>query len=102
MDAVWPMAQAPNTYPDLLKEGLKLHRVKKMLLWGTADPNYREDITDTWDIKMKAVNIMQSQIGPEGNPDFLTMLVGMNKEAGKAANCQYAEAFHQMDVHPRL
>ncbi len=102
MDAVWPMAQAPNTYPDLLKEGLQLHRVKKMLLWGTAEPNYRVDITDTWDIKMAAVNCLQSQIGPEGNPDFLKMLVEMNKTAGKAENYDYAEAFHRMDVHPRL
>lgn len=102
MDAVWPMALAPNTYPDLQNEGLQLHKTKKMLLWQTDEPNYRVDISDTFDIKMKAVNCMQSQIGPQGNPDFLEMLVKMNREAGKAENYTCCEAFHQIEVLQRL
>ena len=102
MDVVWPMAQAPNTYPDLLKEGLQLHKVKQMLLWQTAEPNFRSDISDLFELKMKAVNCMQTQIGPRGNPDFLEQLIKMNQEAGKAENYAYAEAFNRMDVLQRL
>jgi len=102
LDAVWPTALAPNAYPDLLKEGLRLHKVKKILLWQSASPNYRSDITGTFEQKMKAVNCMQSQIGPQGNPDFLEMLVKMNQEAGKAENYAYCEAFYQIDVLQRL
>ncbi len=102
MDVVWPMALAPNTYPDLLKEGLKLHKVQKLLLWQTAEPNYRCDISDLYDLKMQAVNCMQSQIGPAGNPDFLPMLMNLMKEAAKGQNYAYGEAFHQLDVLQRL
>jgi LmbE family N-acetylglucosaminyl deacetylase len=102
LDAVWPTALAPNTYPDLLQEGFQLHKVKKMLIWQSAAPNYRSDITSTFEQKMAAVNCMQSQIGPQGNPDFLEMLVKMNREAGKAENYAYCEAFYQIEVLQRL
>jgi LmbE family N-acetylglucosaminyl deacetylase len=102
LDVVWPMALAPNAYPDLLKEGLQLHKVKKMLLWQNAAPNYLSNISDTFQQKMAAVNCMQSQIGPQGNPDFLEKLVEMNREAGKKENYAYCEAFYQIEVLQRL
>lgn len=103
MDAVWPLAQAPNYYRDLMSEGLSLHRAKELYIWGGGEPNFYSNITDTWEIKMKAVAIHQSQIGPNGsNPDFLNFLKEGNRNAGKAANCEYAEAFHRLDVLQRL
>jgi len=102
LDAVWPTAQAPNTYRDLLDQGLKLHRVKEVLLWGTAQPNCRYEINDTFDVKMKACRMHQSQIGPQGNPDFDARLVESAKTVGKAENWQYGEAFHRIEVPQRL
>jgi LmbE family N-acetylglucosaminyl deacetylase len=102
MDAVWPMAQAPNTYRDLLAQGLKLHKVKEILLWQAAQPNYRIDITDTYETKMAACRCHQSQIGPQGNPDFYDMLVDFARTAGKSENCKWAEAFNRIEVLQRL
>jgi len=102
LDAVWPTAQAPNTYRDLLAQGLQLHRVKEILLWGAAEPNVRYDISDTFDLKMKACRIHQSQIGPQGNPDFDARLVVTAGTVGKAENYRYAEAFHRIEVPKRL
>jgi LmbE family N-acetylglucosaminyl deacetylase len=102
MDAVWPMAQAPNTYRDLLAQGLKLHKVKQMLIWQSAQPNYRSDISATYETKMAACRTHQSQIGPQGNPDFYEMLVEFARTAGKAENCQWAEAFNRIEVLQRL
>jgi len=103
LDAVWPMCLAPNSYRDLLEEGLQMHKVQEMLLWETIEPNQYRDISDTFDLKMKAIDCHQSQIGPNGNaPDFLDMLTDMAKSAGKAINCQWGEAFHQIDVLQRL
>jgi LmbE family N-acetylglucosaminyl deacetylase len=102
LDAVLPTAQAPNAYPDLLQQGLQLHKVKKVLLWQTAEPNYRCDITDTYDLKMAAVNCLQSQIGPQGNPEFLPQLLTMAREGAKGENYAYGEAFHQIEVLQRL
>jgi LmbE family N-acetylglucosaminyl deacetylase len=102
LDVVWPTALAPNTYPDLIEQGLQLHKVKKVFLWQAGEPNYRFNITDTFDLKMAAVNCLQSQIGPQGNPEFLAKLVEMNREAAKGENYTYAEAFYTMDVLQRL
>jgi LmbE family N-acetylglucosaminyl deacetylase len=102
MDAVWPTAQAPNAYPDLLSQGLQLHKVKKMLLWQTAEPNLRYDISPYFDLKMAAVNCLQSQIGPQGNADFLPRLVEFSREAAKGQNFQYGEAFREIEVLQRL
>jgi LmbE family N-acetylglucosaminyl deacetylase len=102
LDVVWPTILAPNTYPDLIEQGLRPHKVKKLFLWQAGEPNYRFDITDTFDLKMAAVNCLQSQIGPQGNPDFLEKLVEMNREAGKNENYKYAEAFYMIDVLQRL
>jgi LmbE family N-acetylglucosaminyl deacetylase len=102
MDAVWPAAQAPNTYRDLLAAGLSLHRVKEILLWGAGSPNIRYDITDTFELKMKACRIHQSQIGPQGNPDFDARLVVTAETVGKAEGYRYAESFHRIEVPQRL
>jgi len=102
LDAVWPTAQAPNTYRDLLAQGLQLHRVKEVLLWGAAAPNCRYNISDTFDIKMKACRIHQSQLGPQGNPDFDARLVETARTVGKAENYNFAEAFHRIEVPQRL
>jgi LmbE family N-acetylglucosaminyl deacetylase len=102
MDAVWPTALAPNAYPDLIKEGLQLHKVQKLLLWQTIEPNLRYDISDYFDLKMAAINCLQSQIGPQGNEEFLQKLPEFAMQAAKGQNYKYGEAFHQIDVHQRL
>ena len=102
MDVVWPTALAPNTYRDLLEQGLKLHKVKEMLLWGAAQHNCIYDITDTYETKMKACRIHQSQIGPQGNPDFDARLVETASTVGKPQGYKYAEAFHWLPVLQRL
>lgn len=103
LDIVWPMALAPNSYRDLIAEGLEMHRAKELYIWASGEPNYYSDITDTWDIKMQAVGIHQSQIGPNGSaPDFLEFLKEGNKNAGEQAGCKWAEAFNYMEVLQRL
>jgi len=103
LDVVWPMALAPNTYRDLLKQGFQLHKVKEMLLWQAGEPNYYSDISDTFDIKMSAAHCHQSQIGAQGNnPEFAKFLTETAKTAAKAANYQWGEAFNRIEVLQRL
>jgi LmbE family N-acetylglucosaminyl deacetylase len=102
LDAIWPFTLAPNTYRDLLQEGLQLHKVKEILIWSPATPNFRTDISDTYELKMAACRCHQSQIGPQGNPEFYPMLIESAKNAGKAINTQWAEAFNRIEVLQRL
>ncbi len=103
LDVVWPLAQAPNYYRDLISEGLELHRAKELYIWASGEPNYVSDITSTIDIKMKAVEFHQSQIGPNGsNPDFLAFLKEGMKNTGKKINGEWGEAFYRLEVLQRL
>ncbi|MBN2239144.1 MAG: PIG-L family deacetylase [Dehalococcoidales bacterium] len=103
MDVVWPTALAPNKYRDLIAEGLEIHRAKEMLLWAAGNYNYYSDITDTFELKMKAVWVHQSQIGPNGSaPDFYEVLKQGAKNNGKVIGTEYAEAFNRLEVLQRL
>ncbi len=102
LDAVWPTAQAPNTYRDLLQEGLQLHRVKEVLLWQTSEPNYKVDISDTFDIKMAAFQCHKSQIGDPVEPEFADRILESAKNVAQGENYKLGEVFHHQEVPPRL
>jgi LmbE family N-acetylglucosaminyl deacetylase len=102
LDSIWPTALAPNNYPDLLAEGLQVHKVKQVMFWQAPTPNYKNDISDVWDIKIKACRIHQSQIGPQGNPEFDPMLAEISRGYAKGTNYEYGEDFNRIDVLQRL
>jgi len=41
LDAIFPYARDPHSYPDFMKEGLRPHKVKEILFWAADDVNYR-------------------------------------------------------------
>jgi LmbE family N-acetylglucosaminyl deacetylase len=101
MDSVWPAALSPNTYPDLLAEGYKTHRVKEVWLWAPTEPNYRYDISDTFDIKMEAFACHKTQQG-EPFPEFLKMFSERAIACAKGTEYKMAESFHRLEVLQRL
>ncbi len=101
LDAVWPFALAPNTYRDLMEEGLSLHRVRQVLLWATGQTNCSYDITATFEAKLKAVRCHQTQVSvlPLG---WYQRLVERHKAAAKGTSYELAEAFQRIEVLQRL
>ncbi|MBN1189161.1 MAG: PIG-L family deacetylase [Dehalococcoidales bacterium] len=102
MDAVWPCAHAPNTYRSLLKESLQLHKVKQVLLWNPTEPNYSRDISAVFDTKVSALACHKSQVGPGPDASFIEFLTDLNKKAAQGQDYRLGEAFHRVDVPPRL
>ena len=102
LDTVWPTALAPNTYRDLLEEGLQPHKVQEILLWQTPEPNYYVDITDTFDKKAAAFACHPSQIGDPVLPEFADRIKETAETMGKRIGCKCAEAFHREEVLQRL
>ena len=98
LDALFPYARDHLAYPDLLKEGLEPHKVKEMLFWATDSPNYRTDITETFDIKLAALRCHKSQVGDDLAPDLEKWLREMAKERAKGENFELAEAFHREEI----
>jgi LmbE family N-acetylglucosaminyl deacetylase len=96
LDAVYPYARDFLAYPDLLDEGYEPHKVKEVLLWASEDPNYRSDITDTFDIKLAALRCHKSQVGDWA--EIEAWLRDWAKEAAKGESFELAEAFHREEV----
>jgi LmbE family N-acetylglucosaminyl deacetylase len=60
--AVFPSAETRFVFPELLEEGLEPHRVLKLFLFASADPDTWVDITETVDLKVAALKAHQSQV----------------------------------------
>jgi LmbE family N-acetylglucosaminyl deacetylase len=102
LDDVWPTAQAPNTYRDLLEQGYRLHKVKEVWLWQSDQPNLYFDITATFDIKKNALKCHASQRTAPENPEFDAQVSERAMAAAKGQNYKFGEAFLRFEVLQRL
>jgi len=97
LDAIFPYARDYHAYPDLIQEGLLPHKVREVLLWGTEDPNYRSDITNTFDIKLTALLCHKSQVGGFA-PALEERLRERAKMMSKGEGYELAESFHRVEI----
>lgn len=98
LDAVFPYARDPLSYPDLMKEGLNPHKVKEILLWASEDVNYRSDITKTFHLKLTALRCHKSQVGHIPLKDLEDRLTQRHTMMAEGENFQLAEAFHRVEI----
>ena len=95
IQAVYPDARNPFAFTDLLNdEGLKPWRVKEVWMMGFANPDHFVDITDTFDLKMKALHSHVSQTAHNTELENMVREWGQ-RNAGVAgfAKGRIAEAF---------
>lgn len=84
-------------FPEQLKGGkLKHHRVSRVLLFGTRDPNIWFDITSTLDKKIAALQSHVSQLGDR--TDFPERMRAWAKTTGAAWEVPHAEAFRYLEL----
>jgi LmbE family N-acetylglucosaminyl deacetylase len=81
-------------FPELLGEGLEPHKVRTLWLplWA-ADGDTRVDISETIDLKVKAVRTHRSQMENMGEFDIDAKLREYATRVGAHGGLQYAEAF---------
>ena len=83
-------------YPEQLTKGLTHHRVSRVLLFGTGDPNVWFDVTSTMKTKIHALQAHESQVS-----DFTGLAQRMHAFAaatGKAWGLEKAEAFRYLEL----
>jgi len=84
-------------FPHHLKGGkLKKHRVARVLLFGSREPNIWFDISGTLEKKIKALQSHESQVGRHEN--FPERIRAMTKNAGAAWDLPAAEAFRYLEL----
>lgn len=86
-------------YPEL---GLEKHRPEAILLWGADEPDYWEDISPTFDVKIAALLCHSSQTqstmndatnGDEASVAFITRMREWSARNGEAVGLPVAECF---------
>ncbi len=63
VDAVFPASQNELYFPELLSEQLNPHHVEEVWLSLPKEANITLDVTETWPLKVKALEEHISQIG---------------------------------------
>ncbi|MFQ5899757.1 MAG: PIG-L deacetylase family protein [Candidatus Methylomirabilia bacterium] len=94
LDCVYPLARDHLSFPELLAQGLEPHNVREVyLMWGDG-PDVVVDISDTMDLKLKALACHASQFG-----EFAFVEARVRERAarlGKLKGYAYAEAFQRI------
>jgi LmbE family N-acetylglucosaminyl deacetylase len=88
LSAVMPDAPTRLMFPELLDEGIEPFEVHNLWL-SSGEPDTYVDITDTIEIKLKALQEHVSQLGPDAESRVRERAQQVGQEAGHA----FAEAF---------
>jgi LmbE family N-acetylglucosaminyl deacetylase len=91
LDAVFPAVGSPVFFPELLEQGFEPHMPKEIWCSLTSQPNTILDVTDTWDVKLKALLEHTTQIQ---EPDKLAeRMKARRAEDSTEENPRYEEKF---------
>jgi len=98
LDACYPLARDLLSFPEHVKAGLNPHKVKELLLHSFVpeNANFYVDVTDTLEIKLKALSLHKSQVGDMKRVE--KRMRDRAQAAGKLAGCRYAEAFVRLQM----
>jgi LmbE family N-acetylglucosaminyl deacetylase len=91
--AVFPSAGSRLMFTDLLSAGYEPHDVKRFYIHGTDKVNAWVDITETLELKIKALQQHVSQINPEEVGKWMHEWA---EEEAKGQEMKYAEAYKVM------
>jgi LmbE family N-acetylglucosaminyl deacetylase len=92
LDAVFPAADNPFFFPELIKdEGLQPHKPREVWVSLTGNPTVTLDVTDTWEIKIRALKEHKSQIGDP--KEFEQRMRARKSEKSTEENEYYEEKF---------
>jgi len=90
LDAIFPAAGQPNLFEELAEEGITAHKVRKVYVTSWSQSDTFVNISDTIDLKIKALKKHVSQMG-EWDPE--PRVKEWAAENAKGKEMAYAEAF---------
>ena len=62
MDAIYPYARDHLHFPDQINRNIKPHKVKKLLFWGSDNPNISVNVSSFENKKVSALSKHESQL----------------------------------------
>ena len=95
-DALYPAVGNENFFPELLADGFEPHRPKEVFFGSREKMNTWFDITNTFELKTKALACHKSQIADI--KELIPRLREWAKETGKEKGYSYAEGFRCLEM----
>lgn len=92
IEAVYPYARNPYSFPELLNEGLEAHEVAEAWVTGTEFPDHLVDVTGTLERKLEALHCHRSQHRTDPAEWVKARLAASGRPRGMA----YAESFRRV------
>ena len=97
-DASFPYARDHLHFQELFKEeGLEPHKTGMILFWAPDIPDTIVDISESIEMKIKALLCHNSQISGRANRDVGDSVRERSSEAAQGSGFQYAEAFRKIE-----
>jgi len=96
LDCVYPLARDHMAFPELMDQGLEPHKVKEVHMMWWENPEMVIDITDTIDLKIKALACHASQLKDMAAIEKRVRERGA--ELGKARGYACAETFEPIVI----
>jgi LmbE family N-acetylglucosaminyl deacetylase len=93
ISAIYPASQNGWDFPELLKEGLKPHKVREIYFSGAPTSNVAVDISSVIELKFASLRAHTSQLA-EHFDEVEALVRAWSAETGKKYDMQYAEEFH--------
>lgn len=97
LDAIFPYARDPWSYPEHLEEGLEPHKVREVYLWSAEEPDTYIDITETFTAKMDALYCHASQMR-QPRAEREARARAHYAELGQQIGVPLAEAFKRIEI----
>ena len=94
LNAVYPKARDPLTFPELLAEGFQPWKVWEVYVAGAKEPDTWVDVSETLETKLDALREHKSQVG-----DFTWVrerVMQRLADAGRDQGIPYAEVYRHM------
>ena len=90
VDAVYPTARDRLNFPEHLADGLDVHKVAELYLWGTNRPTFEVDISAVVETKIEALKAHVSQFGDRDQ------FAEFARERWRGDDGRYLERFRQV------
>jgi LmbE family N-acetylglucosaminyl deacetylase len=97
LDAVFPACEMRLLYPEFEVEGIQPHKVNFVFITTDQELNHFEDISESIDVKLKALSEHRSQLG---DMDYSDRMRERAANIGRQVGLAYAEAFRRFIVTP--
>ncbi len=91
LDAIFPAVGQPNLFQELEAEGLKAHKVRKIFLTARGQGDVFVDISETIELKIKALQQHVSQVG--GWDELADRMREWSAEIAQGEEMTYAEVY---------